>query len=147
MTASILVFRVGDREFGIPACHVAGVQELRALVGVPVARPGVAGIAVLGEEVLVVLDLSRILGFTSGEWVYLMVLELDGRRMGIPIGHVDGIRQFAPGEVRLPVAGERQSSGAFVRLIAGMEDDSVAVLSTQRLMDYLWNPSEGVLSA
>ena len=134
-TLQFFVFEASGETFAADARNVPGVFRLRHLSPVPGARPCLAGLTSWRGEILPLLDLEQALdrpreGLDDRAWV--VVLERDGRRIGILTGEPGGMIEIGEEELLRP--GKRDLPDALVRATTR---DAVQVLAVGALLDTL----------
>lgn len=106
------------------------VGPLRGLGALPLAPEAVLGLAHWEENILHVLQLSKLLSLPSGQPSHMAVLAVRGCLLALAIDSVEGV-------IRLPVAQARHESAAIESLrpdvVQGIAEDGTLVLDAERL--------------
>lgn len=101
--------RTGGEHHALLLADVVEIVDLPAATPVPGAPAGVEGLAMVREEVLLVLSLAALLGVREREGAgtggvdgrgSVMVIEREGTRYGLRVDAVEGLRQVAPDALR-----------------------------------------------
>lgn len=101
----LVVFRVGRQEYAVPITTVREVVAWTQPTPVPEAPPIVEGVVDLRGEIFPVVDLGRRFQITrlkQGIDARIMVMELDGRHVGLIVDDVVEVHSPAPGAVTPP---------------------------------------------
>lgn len=100
--------RTGSEHHALLLADVVEIIDLPAATPVPGAPAGVEGLAMVRDEVLLVLSLAALLGAGKGAHTgggidgrgSVIVVERDGTRYGLRVDAVEGLRQVAPDALR-----------------------------------------------
>jgi chemotaxis signal transduction protein len=134
-----LVFRCEDALFGVPLDRVREIVPPRAMTRLPGAVAGVCGLAGVRGRVVTVVDLGVLLGCRPSAPLpehRLLLLDLDGRRLGAA---VDEVVTIAAAQVEAPAGGAPVVQG---RVGMGRTDDTAFVaLDPVRLLARLLSPT------
>lgn len=97
-----LVFRVAAERYALRLLEVVEILDLPEATPIPGAPAEVEGLISVRDEVLLVLDTSRLLGRpVDGAAAEIVVVEISGRRYGLRVTAVEGIREMDEAEIRL----------------------------------------------
>jgi purine-binding chemotaxis protein CheW len=120
----VVVFRLGNEEFGVP---IDGVQEIvrvpERLTHVPQAPPFVEGVINLRGAVLPVIDLRRRLGMASvprSDSQRVMVFLIEGARTGFIVDSVAEVLKIAKSAIE-PAPRLSRGSGNLLARMANLE--------------------------
>jgi purine-binding chemotaxis protein CheW len=133
----IVAFRVGEEVFGLEIGNVREVIEYREVTPVPRAPEFVAGIISLRGTILPVVDLRKRIGMEPtepGPETVILVLEVDGRRVGLVADRILDILKAGP--ERALRTKERRGAAAqeYIQEILKMEDRVVILLRVDKLI-------------
>lgn len=133
----IMTFRVGEEVFGLEIGNVREVIEYREVTPVPRAPEFVAGIISLRGAILPVVDLRKRIGMEPtepGPETVILVLEVDGRRVGLVADRILDILKAGP--ERALRTKERKGSVAqeYIQEILKVEDRVVILLRVDQLI-------------
>lgn len=106
---TLVVFRLGDAEFGAPVEGIREVVDLGDVTRVPRADADVVGLVNLRGQVVTVVDVRRRLGVAAarGPSPQVLVLDAPGTRMGALVDAVVDVRRVqeaAEGVARVDLA-------------------------------------------
>jgi purine-binding chemotaxis protein CheW len=133
----IVAFRVGEEVFGLEIGNVREVIEYREVTPVPRAPEFVAGIISLRGAILPVVDLRKRIGMEPtepGPETVILVLEVDGRRVGLVADRILDILKAGP--ERALRTKERKGAVAqeYIQEILKVEDRVVILLRVDKLI-------------
>jgi len=133
----IVTFRVGEEVFGLEIGKVREVIEYREVTPVPRAPEFVAGIISLRGAILPVVDLRKRIGMEPtepGPETVILVLEVDGRRVGLVADRILDILKAGP--ERALRTKERKGAVAqeYIQEILKVEDRVVILLRVDKLI-------------
>jgi len=133
----IVAFRAGEEVFGLEIGNVREVIEYREVTPVPRAPEFVAGIISLRGAILPVVDLRKRIGMEStepGPETVILVLEVDGRRVGLVADRILDILKAGP--ERALRTKERKGAVAqeYIQEILKVEDRVVILLRVDKLI-------------
>ncbi len=133
----IVAFRVGEEVFGLEIGNVREVIEYREVTPVPRAPEFVAGIISLRGAILPVVDLRKRIGVEPtepGPETVILVLEVDGRRVGLVADQILDILKAGP--ERALRTKERKGAVAqeYIQEILKVEDRVVILLRVDKLI-------------
>lgn len=91
-----IVVRIGDERYAIGLGDVVEILDLPAATPVPGAPAGVEGLAMVRDEVLLVLVLASLLGrpVAAGGRGSVVVVEREGVRYGLRVDALEGLEQL-----------------------------------------------------
>jgi purine-binding chemotaxis protein CheW len=133
----IVAFRVGEEVFGLEIGNVREVIEYREVTPVPRAPEFVAGIISLRGAILPVVNLRKRIGVEPtepGPETVILVLEVDGRRVGLVADRILDILKAGP--ERALQTKERKGAVAqeYIQEILKVEDRVVILLRVDKLI-------------
>jgi purine-binding chemotaxis protein CheW len=133
----IVAFRAGEEVFGLEIGNVREVIEYREVTPVPRAPEFVAGIISLRGAILPVVDLRKRIGMEPtepGPETVILVLEVDGRRVGLVADRILDILKAGP--ERALRTKERKGAVAqeYIQEILKVEDRVVILLRVDQLI-------------
>jgi len=133
----IVAFRAGEEVFGLEIGNVREVIEYREVTPVPRAPEFVAGIISLRGAILPVVDLRKRIGVEPtepGPETVILVLEVDGRRVGLVADRILDILKAGP--ERALRTKERKGAVAqeYIKEILKVEDQVVILLRVEKLI-------------
>lgn len=101
---TIVRFRAGDREYGLPVEHVTEVRSAAELTPLPAPRPGVAGLMTHGGDALPVLAVLSDVGR------HVVVVDEGEVSFGVLVDEVLGVERVEDGLIGPAPHGQDQDS-------------------------------------
>jgi purine-binding chemotaxis protein CheW len=133
----IVAFRVGEEVFGLEIGNVREVIEYREVTPVPRAPEFVAGIISLRGAILPVVDLRKRIGMEPtepGPETVILVLEVDGRRVGLVADRILDILKAGPERALRTKERKGKVAQEYIREILKVEDRVVILLRVDKLI-------------
>jgi purine-binding chemotaxis protein CheW len=134
---NVLTVGCAGTRCGIDIAHAKEILSLTTLTPIPLAHPAVAGVMNRRGEVLLLLDLARLLGVKRAgiaDLVKVIVVGPRGRELGLLVESVDGIAEIDPATLGPPI-GE-------ARFVLGLAPGDVVVIDHAALCEAVW-PASG----
>jgi len=121
----IAVFRIGGSRYGFGIKHVNCIKPLDRFAPLPCSPPFVYGIANLRGRICPLIDVKKVV---EGEGIegkarYMVVLEADGVKVGVPADEIVGI---------FPKPRELKSCDS--EFVEGMSDDGTIVVNVESFL-------------
>jgi chemotaxis-related protein WspD len=143
--SSALLFRIRLEWLGLPTQAFQEVAERKHIHPLPHRRQGtVLGLANIRGELLICVDLGRLLGLGSGlaqdlaqGYDRLLVVNWEGQRLVFPVDEVHGIHRFQSRELKAPPATVAKSAVSFSRGVLSWQQKSVGFLDAPTLFTAL----------
>jgi two-component system, chemotaxis family, chemotaxis protein CheV len=135
----LLVFRVGDVEYGINVAKVRELVQMVTTIKVPNAPHAVLGSFRLREEVLTLVSLRRYLGLKDDPDIegLVIIVEFNTFRCGIHVDSVEMIHRLG-WEVIEPPSEYLTSLGTPVTAVARVTDRVVQILDFESIINELF---------
>lgn len=131
-----LMFRMGSERYVIDISEVEGVMENKKPVSIPGSPSYLTGILNIRGNLTVLIDLRDLLGITGSKRADIILMNLEGRRIGIVVDKVDDIVDYTHDEISsLPVARDRDTD-MFVGVLR-KDDETLIFLSEEGLVKVL----------
>lgn len=133
----IVAFRAGEEVFGLEIGNVREVIEYREVTPVPRAPEFVAGIISLRGAILPVVDLRKRIGMEPtepGPETVILVLEVDGRRVGLVADRILDILKAGPERALRTKERKGAVSQEYIQEILKVEDRVVILLRVDQLI-------------
>jgi len=133
----IVAFRVGEEVFGLEIGNVREVIEYREVTPVPRAPEFVAGIISLRGAILPVVDLRKRIGMEPtepGPETVILVLEVDGRRVGLVADRILDILKAGPERALRTKEQKGAVAQEYIQEILKVEDRVVILLRVDQLI-------------
>lgn len=87
----LLTFRLGETKYGIALEYVQSIEQMIKIVSVPNTLPHIRGIMNLHGEIIPVYSLTVRFGFTDETALNIVVVEVDGMKVGLEVCKVEEI--------------------------------------------------------
>lgn len=133
----IVTFRIGSEVFGVDVIKVSEVLQLPVVTRVPRAPEFVEGLAEVREGVVPVIDMRKrfsveIAPGSAGE--RLLVVDLDGVRVGLVVDVVPGVEAVANEDVSRPPEFFKGLAGRYLEGIAKKGDRLIVLLNLDEIL-------------
>jgi purine-binding chemotaxis protein CheW len=136
-TTTIVVFRMGDDEFGTEISNVVEVLEYREPVRLPKAPEFLEGVIYLRETILPVIDLRKRMeievGPPTSETRFLVVL-IDDERVALLVDAVVEVAHLRGNDLADPPPFFRGVSAEYLQGLGKVRDRVVIVLKVDRIL-------------
>jgi purine-binding chemotaxis protein CheW len=112
--------QVAHEHYALPVADVLEVAELGEVTPVPGAVAAVRGVRNVRGQVLPVVDLAAVFGLPDAAPERIVMVERDGRRVGLAVSSVDGVENLpdTSEEVEAPhLAGAALVEGALIGVV------------------------------
>lgn len=139
----VAVVLLGDNSVGIPVDLLREIVRMPPLTALPSLPPHFRGLVQIRGELISVIDLGLLLGLsTAGKGGFLVIVEKDGRSLGLATDGLAELREIYRGEMSKDFDdGSRGASGliqattrdllSIIDLEKLLADDRIAVRATQ----------------
>lgn len=135
----LVVFSLGEEEYGVPVGQVQEIIRMAAITQVPKAPPFVEGVINLRGRVIPVVDLKRL--FSLGQNSHddrsrIIVVEVGDQTVGLTVDDVSEVLRLPVGTIDPPpaVAG---GDGSFLTGVGKLEQRLLMLLDLEKLMPNL----------
>lgn len=134
-----LTFRVRGEQYAVGVRHVTEIVRLQEINPVPGMPPAFVGVINLRGHVVPVLDVSVRFGrnaLQSSDRTVIIVLEVDGERVGLMVEEVTEVATIPEQDLRPPWTGfsKGENKDSIVKGIARREDELSIVLDVWKLL-------------
>jgi purine-binding chemotaxis protein CheW len=132
----LVLFRVGGRWFAVDVFQVERILAFEAPTPLPGAPGFLEGVIPYGDGTVPVLDLRKRLEVEAPiqEETRVMVVDLDGARVGVVVDAVVEVLRIAGKEVRPPPEVVRGLAAQYITGILSRPDRTVVVLAVAKLL-------------
>ncbi len=133
----LVVFRLGADHFGVDVLSIREVLRYAPLTPMPNAPDFVEGVFSVRGSTVPVIDLRRRFGLTDPEIgleTRILVVDLDGSRMGVIVDDVLDVRKVPESQISDPPPFLRGISAEYIGGVARMEDGLVVILEMGRVL-------------
>jgi len=132
----LVVFRVGDTEFGFNIFQVERVLRHQAPEPLPNAPPFLEGLLPYGDGVVPVIDLRKRVGAPApvSDETRIIIVELEQGRIGVVVTAVREVLRVAAERVTPPPALVRGLAAAYISGIVRLEQRTVIALAASKIL-------------
>lgn len=127
----ILVLKLGKQLWGINLKYVREVVKIKEYTKVPVAADYVLGVFNLRGQIVVFLDISKILGIGRVGSDNAVILSYNGEAIGISVDAVLGVLSVKDEEIIPPP----HEAGEYVKGIVKHEGELIGILDTEKVIE------------
>ncbi len=131
-----LMFSMGSERYVIDISEVEGVMENKRPVSIPGSPSYLTGILNIRGNLTVLVDLRDLLGITGSKRADIILMNLEGKSIGLVVDKVEDIVDYTPDEISpLPVARDRDAD-----MLVGVlrkDDETLIFLSEEGLIKAL----------
>lgn len=131
-----LVFRLGGTSFGLPVADIREVMRVGPITRVPEAPFSVTGVTDLRGRVIPIVDLGARLELDAvevDEQSRIVVLDADGRLIGLLVDAVDRMARILPSQKEDPEPDADERPAAVVAVYA-WEEEKLMLLDVEELL-------------
>ncbi|TNF77924.1 MAG: purine-binding chemotaxis protein CheW [Acidobacteria bacterium] len=131
-----LVFRLGGTSFGLPVADIREVMRVGPITRVPEAPFSVTGVTDLRGRVIPIVDLGARLELDAvevDEQSRIVVLDADGRLIGLLVDAVDRMARILPSQKEDPEPDADERTAAVVAVYA-WEEEKLMLLDVEELL-------------
>jgi purine-binding chemotaxis protein CheW len=110
----VMLFRLGDEQYGVEMSALRATQPARGLTPVPSTPPHIAGVINVRGEIVTVLDLASILGLVrppEEEQSYILLADGPEGQVGLLVDEVIGMHQVASEDIGAGLSGSGYTAG------------------------------------
>lgn len=129
----LLTFTLHETLFGIPIQDVEAVQTKCTVADIPGKPPYFRGITHLQGEIIAVYSLAERFGYGEPAVENLLVVNIEGRKLGIEVGRVNSIMEVAEEKVVSMPRIMCDGKNCFHDVLSD-EKDLIALLDVERIM-------------
>lgn len=134
----LVVFAVGDEEFGVEISQVREIVRLVQITYLPKAPDFIEGVVNLRGQVLAVIDLAKRLGISSkprGETTRIIVVEVGGNTLGMIVDSVSEVLRLSSEYVEeVPSLVETEVAEQYIRGVGKLKDRLLVLLDLNKIL-------------
>jgi len=132
----LVVFRLGDAEFGFDIFQVERVLRYQVPEPLPAAPAFLQGVLPYGDGVIPVIDLRQRVGAPASlsDETRIIIVELEQGRVGVVVSAVREVLRVAAERVTPPPALVRGLAAAYISGVVRLEQRTVVVLAASKLL-------------
>ncbi|MHB1420173.1 MAG: chemotaxis protein CheW [Bacillota bacterium] len=136
----IVVFRLGNCEFGVPLEKVQEIFRTVPITTLPHAPEYVAGFLELGRSVIAVIDTRKRLNLTLPDqavmkWILVLQLQFSGRSIGIAVDAVSEIIWIPRSHIHPPGSNSRRVDTRFLAGVGMLGKRQMYILNPDLLLE------------
>jgi purine-binding chemotaxis protein CheW len=134
----LVVFTIGDEEFGVDISQVREIVRLVQISYLPKAPDFIEGIVNLRGQVLAVIDLSKRLGIpskTRGETTRIIIVEVQDNTVGMIVDAVSEVLRLSADCVdEVPSLVETEIPEHYIRGVGKLKDRLLVLLDLNKIL-------------
>lgn len=134
----IVVFSVGDEEFGVDITQVREIIKLVQIISLPKASAYIEGVVNLRGQVLAVIDLAKKLGLVAKkleEHVRIIIVEVGEYTVGMIVDSVSEVlRLSANSSEAVPELVNTEVPGHYIKGIGKLKDRLLVLLDLNKIL-------------
>ncbi len=128
--SKILVFKLGNQLWGIDLKYVREVVKVKEYTKVPMAADHVLGVFNLRGQIVVLLDISKILSIGRAGSDNAIILSYNGEVIGVSVDAVIGVLSVGEEEILPPP----HEAGEYVKGIIRHREELIGLLDTEKTL-------------
>lgn len=132
-----IIFSLGDEEYAVPIAIVEEIVRVSNLIKVPKASPFFAGIMDIRGKVVRMIDLSKKLNIRSSESRAMeraIVIQLQGKSVGIIVDKVAHVVHFPPSQVDPPPPSVKGISSKYILGVGKKENRFIILIDIEKIL-------------
>lgn len=159
-----LTFMLGEEEYGVPVLQVAEIVKVENLIRIPHARKYFLGLMDIRGRVLPIVDLKLKLsiqtqeqdnpeaaGTTGPSLDRAIIIEIQGRRIGLAVDQVSHVVRFPPENIDPGPPSLKTAASKFVTGVGKNDEEFVVLMNLNHLfseeeLSGLFSSSTGMFS-
>ena len=134
----LVVFTIGEEEFGVDISQVREIVRLVAITYLPKAPGFIEGVVNLRGQVLAVIDLAKRLGISSkarGETTRIIVVEVADNTVGMTVDSVSEVLRLGSEFVEeVPALIDTEVPEHFIRGVGKLKDRLLVLLDLKNIL-------------
>jgi purine-binding chemotaxis protein CheW len=139
MEIQLVVFSLGDEDFGVPIAQVREINRLVPITAIPKAPPSVLGVINLRGKVIPVICLRERFGFPAAihdEATRIVVSEIAGQTVGFVVDAVTEVLRLEDSAIEPAPESASGVDAAFLKGIGKLDNRLIIVLDLERVFDF-----------
>ena len=134
----LVVFAIGDEEFGVDISQVREIVRLIAITYLPKAPDFIEGVVNLRGQVVAVIDLAKRLSIPSkqrGEMTRIIIVEIEGLTMGMIVDSVSEVLRLSSEYVEdVPSVIETEVQEHYISGVCKLKDRLLVLLDLKKVL-------------
>lgn len=130
MTKQLVVFKLGQEEYGLPIEQVAEIQKATAITKVPAVSPYIAGIFNARGRIIVLLDLGKRFDIPRADKpTHFVIIESAESAFALTVDGISGVLKVLPSEIKKsPELLKSRIEARFITGVVVTKDKRVIIL-------------------
>lgn len=132
-----LSFRLGAEEYALDILKVREIRNYERATAIASAPDFVKGVINLRGAIVPIFDLRTLLGFESAEYgpaTVVIVLDVDGRTVGIVVDAVSDVVELGPAQVRPAPELPGRMDARYILGLGTLDDRMLIIADMERLL-------------
>lgn len=134
----LVVFAIGNEEFGVDISQVREIVRLIAITYLPKAPDFIEGVVNLRGQVVAVIDLAKRLSIPSkprGENTRIIIIEIEGLTMGMIVDSVSEVLRLSSEHVEeVPSVIETEVQEHYISGVGKLKDRLLVLLDLKKVL-------------
>jgi purine-binding chemotaxis protein CheW len=133
----VVGFRIGDETFGVRIGSVREIVRVPEITTVPNAQDTIEGVINLRGKIIPVIDLRKRFGQTqivSDKKNRILVVELDGKLVGLIVNSASEVLKIAPSEIESPGSVFADNESSYVTGVGKLKGRLIILLDISKLL-------------
>ncbi|OGX24403.1 MAG: chemotaxis protein CheW [Omnitrophica WOR_2 bacterium RIFCSPHIGHO2_02_FULL_45_21] len=134
----LVVFTIGDEEFGVEISQVREIVRLIAITYLPKAPVFIEGVVNLRGQVVAVIDLAKRLNIPSkprGNNTRIIIVEVAGMTMGMVVDSVSEVLRLSSENIEgVPSVIETEVEEHFISGVGKLQDRLLVLLDLEKIL-------------
>jgi purine-binding chemotaxis protein CheW len=138
--SQLVVFKVGDEEFGVDINQVREIVRLVEITRLPKAPHFIEGVVNLRGQIVSVIDLAKRLDIPSGprgENTRIIVIEIEHNTVGMIVDSVSEVLRLSARDIEdVPALIETEVPEHYIRGVGKLKERLLVLLDLDRVLTY-----------
>ena len=134
----LVVFKIGDEEFGVDIAQVREIVRLLEITYMPKAPSFIEGVVNLRGQIVAIIDLAKRLGIPSrprGDTTRIIVIEIGENTVGMIVDSVSEVLRLSSENIEeVPGIIETEVPEHYIRGVGKLKDRLLVLLDLNRVL-------------
>lgn len=134
----LVVFKVGDEEFGVDISQVREIVRLVQITYMPKAPAFIEGVVNLRGQVVAIIDLAKRLGITSkprGEATRIVIVEIEDNTVGMIVDSVSEVLRLPSEDIEdIPTLIDTEVPEHYLRGVGKLQERLLVLLDLNKIL-------------
>ena len=134
----LVVFKIGDEEFGVDIAQVREIVRLLEITYMPKAPAFIEGVVNLRGQIVAIIDLAKRLGIPSrprGDTTRVIVIEIGENTVGMIVDSVSEVLRLSSENIEeVPTLIETEVPEHYIRGVGKLKDRLLVLLDLNRVL-------------